>query len=178
MFLHADLAWLQVRIMFEVQDLKYATLATVSRCGMVWFSEDVLSTEMIYENFLLKLRHVSVEESDDDVSGGGGFHARGAGGVAAPGGAAPTAADGGADEDVSPTLQIQRDCASILQPYFAADGLVNKCMEYGVGLDHVMDFTRLRALGTLFSMINQSVRNVIAYNASHPDFPMQVRAWM
>ena len=24
-----------VRIMFEVQDLKYATLATVSRCGMV-----------------------------------------------------------------------------------------------------------------------------------------------
>lgn len=28
-----------VRIMFEVQDLKYATLATVSRCGMVWFSE-------------------------------------------------------------------------------------------------------------------------------------------
>lgn len=33
--------------MFEVQDLKYATLATVSRCGMVWFSEDVLSTDMI-----------------------------------------------------------------------------------------------------------------------------------
>ena len=27
-----------VRIMFEVHTLKYATLATVSRCGMVWFS--------------------------------------------------------------------------------------------------------------------------------------------
>lgn len=27
-----------VRIMFEVESLKYATLATVSRCGMVWFS--------------------------------------------------------------------------------------------------------------------------------------------
>jgi len=24
--------------MFEVETLKYATLATVSRCGMVWFS--------------------------------------------------------------------------------------------------------------------------------------------
>ena len=30
------------QIMFEVESLKYATLATVSRCGMVWFSKDVL----------------------------------------------------------------------------------------------------------------------------------------
>ncbi|KAJ3710576.1 dynein heavy chain and region D6 of dynein motor-domain-containing protein [Lentinula raphanica] len=31
-----------VRIMFEVEHLKYATLATVSRCGMIWFSEDIV----------------------------------------------------------------------------------------------------------------------------------------
>ena len=55
--------------MFEVQDLRFATLATVSRCGMVWFSEDILSTEMIFENFLMKLRHVSVDDADDDTSG-------------------------------------------------------------------------------------------------------------
>uniref|UniRef100_A0A1X7SM06 Uncharacterized protein n=1 Tax=Amphimedon queenslandica TaxID=400682 RepID=A0A1X7SM06_AMPQE len=35
-----------VRIMFEVQYLKFATLAPVSRCGMVWFSEDVLTLDM------------------------------------------------------------------------------------------------------------------------------------
>ena len=52
--------------MFEVQDLRYATLATVSRCGMVWFSEDVLTTEMIFENFMQKLRSMPVEESDED----------------------------------------------------------------------------------------------------------------
>ncbi len=45
-----------VRIMFEVQDLKFATLATVSRCGMVWFSEDTLTPEMIMQNYLLKLK--------------------------------------------------------------------------------------------------------------------------
>lgn len=48
--------------------MKYATLATVSRCGMVWFSEDVLSTEMIFENYLSRLRHLPLEEGDDEAS--------------------------------------------------------------------------------------------------------------
>ena len=52
--------------MFQVQDLKYATLATVSRCGMVWFSEDVLSTEMIFENYMSCLRNIPLEEADED----------------------------------------------------------------------------------------------------------------
>ena len=42
--------------MFEVETLKYATLATVSRCGMVWFSDDTVSIEMIYHNYLMRLK--------------------------------------------------------------------------------------------------------------------------
>ena len=60
--------------MFEVQDLRYATLATVSRCGMVWFSEDVLSTDMIFENYIQTLRHVALEESAEDAGGEGKDH--------------------------------------------------------------------------------------------------------
>ena len=55
----------QVRIMFEVQDLRFATPATVSRCGMIWFSEDVLSVEMIFENFLTRMRHTAIDDSED-----------------------------------------------------------------------------------------------------------------
>lgn len=51
--------------MFEVQDLKYATLATVSRCGMVWFSEDVLNMEMVFDNFMQKLRNIPLEDAED-----------------------------------------------------------------------------------------------------------------
>lgn len=58
-----------VRVMFEVQDLRFATLATVSRCGMVWFSEDVLSTEMIFENYLARLRNIPLEDADEDFIG-------------------------------------------------------------------------------------------------------------
>lgn len=48
--------------MFEVQDLRYATLATVSRCGMVWFSDDVITTDMLFDNYLQKLRSISLDE--------------------------------------------------------------------------------------------------------------------
>ena len=58
---------MQVRIMFEVQDLRYATLATVSRCGMVWFSESVLSLDIIFEHFLNKLRNIPIDEGEDEA---------------------------------------------------------------------------------------------------------------
>lgn len=49
-----------------------------------------------------------------------------------------------------------------------------KCSEYAMEQEHIMDFTRLRALGSLFSMFKQAVRNVITYNQQHSDFPMEV----
>lgn len=45
-----------VRIMFEVETLKYATLATVSRCGMVWFSDDLVTYEMVFHYYTNKLK--------------------------------------------------------------------------------------------------------------------------
>ena len=73
---------------------------------------------------------------------------------------------------MSPSIAVQREIASLLQPYFTADGLVNRCLDHAATLEHIMDFTRLRALGSLFSMINQSVRTVLHYNLTHSDFPM------
>ena len=147
-----------VRIMFEVHSLKYATLATVSRCGMVWFSEDILTTEMVMSNYLLKLRNVSLDDGEEDFVPGAAKDKSGGGGA---GGAA-----------VSPTLAVQREIATLLTQYFTADGLVNRCLDHASRLDHIMDFTRLRALGSLFSMVNQSVRSVLHYNLTHSDFPM------
>ncbi|KOC68078.1 Dynein heavy chain, cytoplasmic [Habropoda laboriosa] len=140
-----------VRVMFEVQDLKYATLATVSRCGMVWFSDDVLSTEMIFENYMLRLRNIPLEDGEEDNLSKKMTEK---------------------DDTLSPALSVQREVASILQSYFAPDGLVVRCLEYAMKQEHIMDFTRLRALSSLFSMLNQAVRNVLQYNHSHTDFPL------
>ncbi|XP_018619664.2 cytoplasmic dynein 1 heavy chain 1 isoform X1 [Scleropages formosus] len=145
-----------VRIMFEVQDLKYATLATVSRCGMVWFSEDVLSTDMIFNNFLARLRSIPLDEGEDEAQ------------------RMRKGTEDEGEEAASPMLQIQRDVAAILQPYFTSTGLVIKALEHASRMEHIMDFTRLRCMGSLFSMLHQACRNVALYNNNHPDFPMPV----
>lgn len=40
--------------MFEVLDLNQASPATVSRCGMVWVSEDVVAWEEYVDGFFKK----------------------------------------------------------------------------------------------------------------------------
>ena len=140
-----------VRVMFEVQDLKYATLATVSRCGMVWFSEDVLSTEMIFENYMLRLKNIALDDGEEDTMIKKSVEK---------------------DDNISPTLNVQRDAEKVLHSFFTPDGLVVRCLEYASKQEHIMDFTRLRALNSLFSMLNQSLRNILQYNHSHADFPL------
>ncbi|CAO3629084.1 unnamed protein product [Cunninghamella echinulata] len=149
-----------VRIMFEVETLKYATLATVSRCGMVWFSEDVITLPMIFTNYLETLRQVPMDEIDEEGIG-----------------AVPSATRRqGENEDissVSPNLSAQRAIAAIMAPDLSdEDGLVAKALSYAFTLEHIMDFTRMRVLSTFFSLLNKTVRNVLEYNAQHVDFPM------
>lgn len=152
-----------VRVMFEVQDLRYATLATVSRCGMIWFSEDVLSLSMIFENYFLRTQNVPV--SDDDIEPAS-FLASGAGRDSST-----TAND--SNQGTSVTIALQRLIVQVLKPHFQHDNsLVIKALDFAMSQEHIMDFTRLRPLNSLFSMLNQGIRNILKYNQTHPDFPM------
>ena len=45
-----------VRLMFEVGSLDFATPATVSRCGMVWFSEEVVRVSDVMRGLLTRLK--------------------------------------------------------------------------------------------------------------------------
>ncbi|CAO3598448.1 unnamed protein product [Absidia cylindrospora] len=150
-----------VRIMFEVETLKYATLATVSRCGMVWFSEDVITLPMIFANYLETLRNVPMDEIDEEGIGAG---------VA---GTAIRAGDNDDPTSISPNLATQRAIADIMAPDLSDEsGLVAKSLSYAATLEHIMDFTRMRVMSTFFSLLNKTVRNVLEYNSQHMDFPM------
>lgn len=143
-----------VRIMFEVEHLKYATLATVSRCGMIWFSEDVVEPSMVCRNYLDTLASVPLDAEDEDA-------------LDLPG----RRAEAGEDAS-SANLVTQKQIAAVLEPFFAEDDLVSSALKYAEGIEHIMDFTETRALNTLFSLINKTVRNVIEYNLQHSDFPL------
>ncbi|KAJ3331033.1 hypothetical protein HDU76_004259 [Blyttiomyces sp. JEL0837] len=146
-----------VRIMFEVETLRYATLATVSRCGMVWFSEDVVNFNMIVSHYLGTLRSVNLEDGDDE-----------------PAGLKQRVGDESSEEEFSPTILTQRRIADILSTFFKENGLVMRTLQFAQSLDHIMDFTRMRVLTTLFSLLNKTARNILEYNSSHPDFNMSV----
>lgn len=54
-----------VRIVFEVDSLQYATPATVSRCGMVYFTENTITNQMLFASFFKKL---SFESTSPETS--------------------------------------------------------------------------------------------------------------
>ncbi|KAF8592026.1 dynein heavy chain protein 1 [Ramaria rubella] len=142
-----------VRIMFEVEHLKYATLATVSRCGMIWFSEDVIDPPMVYRHYLNTLAAVALDADDEENL-------------------SRRTDTLSTESSISPNLVVQRSIGLILEPYFAEDGLVTIALGFAESIEHIMDFTSTRALNTLFSLINKTVRNVIDYNNQHSDFPL------
>jgi dynein heavy chain 1 len=135
-----------VRVMFEVEHLRYATLATVSRCGMIWFSEEVIDTSMICRHNLDLLASSPIGSEDDD------------------------SLDYSSSESAS--MDVQRQIGTSLEPHFAPDGLVLSALEFAKQVQHIMDFTVIRALNTLFSLLKGTIRNVLDYNLRHADFPL------
>ena len=135
-----------VRIMFEVETLKYATLATVSRCGMVWFSEDTVSPDMMVTNYLDSLRSVPFEDLDEDSVATGQTPAK--------------------------VLAVQGQVADLLKAYMGSEHFVLEALERADKYSHIMEFTAARALNTLFSLLNKAVRDIIEYNGQHADFPL------
>ncbi|KAK5998324.1 Dynein heavy chain [Cladobotryum mycophilum] len=136
-----------VRIMFEVETLKYATLATVSRCGMVWFSEDTVSPNMLVTNYLEALRSVPFEDLDEDSVGTG--------------------------QSTAKTLAVQSQVADLLTGFLTQDNFTVQALEVAEKYNHIMEFTVARVLTTLFSLLNKAARDIIEYNGQHSDFPLE-----
>lgn len=54
-----------VRLIFEVDQLKYATLATISRCGMIWFDKSVVGLDALHNKMIYDLGSLLLENDDD-----------------------------------------------------------------------------------------------------------------
>lgn len=134
-----------VRIMFEVETLKYATLATVSRCGMVWFSDDTVDLDVMVSHNLAQLSVATFDDLEEATSGLGSNESR---------------------------LALQSLMSDILKQQLCTNEFISKTLKQGQMFKHIMEFTAIRALGTLFSLLRKACRSVLEYNADHADFPM------
>lgn len=135
-----------VRILFEVESLSFATPATVSRCGMIWFSADLVEPEMLCYQALSRLRNERLQVEDSVQAGGFGTEAE--------------------------LLRLQRIVVDALEPYFGAGELVLTAIQAMTTSIHIMDFSVARALSTLFYAINKNIRAIYRYNSQHVDFPL------
>jgi dynein heavy chain 1 len=132
--------------MFEVQDLRHATLATVSRTGMVWFNQETVTPAMLLQYYLNRIRKESVFDAinQDD----------------------PTSKDNviqSSEENQTKILEIQHQLADLLETYCEKEnGLILDTLDYaGEKQMHIMDFLPARCLQTLFSMLNHVIRTIV-----------------
>ncbi|KAL9078918.1 MAG: hypothetical protein Q9157_002174 [Trypethelium eluteriae] len=139
-----------VRVMFEVETLRYATLATVSRCGMVWFNDDTVTTDMILANYLDRLKARPLSDLEEEALSAG--------------------------ELAEQALAIQSQAAVVLKTRLTEGDLMPKALQTARESGHIMEYTDIRALNTLFSLLNKICRSLIEYNAQHTDFPLDSEA--
>jgi dynein heavy chain 1 len=131
-----------MRILLEVDSLAHATPATVSRCGMVWFSDDNVTPEMSLDHLLgmlAKEDFVGDRSSDQEIP----------------------AAQTLFLSSVRPMLLSER-----------TSSLAIDALEFALGETHVMVPSRDQLLHTLHALLGQGIKLAIEYDENHPDFPM------
>ncbi|ETN45168.1 uncharacterized protein HMPREF1541_10045 [Cyphellophora europaea CBS 101466] len=134
-----------VRIMFEVESLKYATLATVSRCGMVWFSDDTVTPSLIIDHQLKAMASRSFDDIDEDV---------------------------GAGNAPAKVHDTQVRIVEILRALIDRNDFLLKALDQAAVYKHIMEFTAARVLDSFFSLLVKTCRHILQYNINHPEFPL------
>ena len=143
-----------VRIMFEVESLKYATLATVSRCGMVWFSEDIVTIDMMFSHYLKRLKQNNFDDSMNYLANQSGTLME----------------FDNSKNDYN--IQIRTKAADSIKTFFEPNNLVQKALEAVEEYNHVMEFTKIRVIESMFALLRKGTTNIIEYNDNHSEFPM------
>jgi dynein heavy chain 1 len=142
-----------VRILFEVENLKYATLATVSRCGMVWFSDDIVHPSNIFHHYLERLKQEDFDTKALEIDG----------------------ANEAKEKLVKDQyFSLREKCVEFIKPLFEGDNSFGlTALAKAEVQKHVMVFTKIRVLEAAFALIRKGISKIIEYNESHPDFPLE-----
>ncbi len=187
-----------VRILFEVDSLRFATQATVSRCGMIWFSGAVVTPAMTAARFLARLAALSLDPAEAAAQRQALADQK-------------TGSASGASGSVPPGLALQRECHAVLAPLLGTaeeEGPLLRVLRQAASWRHVMEVRRKRAhlfrpvsrfffsgeqprfasvfvvltvrwqvseaqlFGTLTTLVNGTIQAMQQRNAARPELPL------
>ena len=139
-----------VRLLFEVESLRHATLATVSRCGMVWFAEEALRPQELFYHYLMRLR---ADDFDRPTA-------------KAP---APDRIRDVLVKKLEPfffgrPLEEVMDNGRLLPD--AVNGFALLALEMARKREHVMEFSVIRVTEALFSLLRRSIDDALEQAAA------------
>ncbi|EEA07374.1 dynein heavy chain family protein [Cryptosporidium muris RN66] len=181
-----------VRIIFEVHTLATATLATVSRCGMIWFSEDIITDEMYFKSYLYKTiktvlnnKILSSPPSALGISGvPGSISEVGYSSTATSAVNSLSLSNGDQVQEMDIETLVRNKAFTIWSSLLIgtkkgdSDGNTgastffgSKCLTLASNFPHVMTFTRIRVIGNMFSLLNYGVKLILEqYESNNTGF--------
>ena len=177
-----------VRIMFETETLKYATLATVSRCGMIWFSQNILSTHDVLQKHLKDMKNMT---KGGGVGGSGGGPTGSEENSDSGSSKNNNFGSGGQSLEEQKRIEIQVVAVESIEKYFVKGGMVEELLHWCLNeqssttsnnnngsddvaaVKHVMSVTPCSLMMSTMSLVARGITNIHEYNENHYDFPMQ-----
>lgn len=140
-----------VALLFEVESLKYATLATVSRCGMVWFSEEIITTLNIFYHYMERLKQEDYDELTMEMEEG---------------------TENQVIKGDPAAIAIRNKCVEYIKPLLNSDSCFGiRAVELVENREHAMDFSRIRVLEAAFALCRKGISNIVEYN-ENSEFPL------
>jgi len=113
---------------------------------MVWFSSDIIDSDMLVRHYSDLLKYSVFEDLDED-------------GVS------------GSTQMPNAARDTQGIVVNIASKHFGG-GFISPALKRARELSHIMEFSETRGLNTLFSLIQRACRTVLEYNDQHSDFPL------
>ncbi|KAH8741338.1 dynein heavy chain [Cryptosporidium ryanae] len=133
-----------VRIVFEVHSLATATLATVSRCGMVWFNDDLITDEMYFSHYLKNKILLGRCVSGEDAASGMINNA----------------------DIIEKESGVRSKASSLWLSLLLKNSFGSKCVTSASKYLHAMTFTRIRIVEAMFSLLDSCFEGFLTLNSA------------
>ncbi|KII67376.1 Cytoplasmic dynein 1 heavy chain 1 [Thelohanellus kitauei] len=130
-----------VRIIFEVSTLKFATLATISRCGMIYFSDTTVSPSMQLNYYLQLLLNFNLDTDSSDNPFNDCFSSK--------------SKIEKSEEVANLPIRVVKIIENTL-----GDAVLLKIVEFCRKISHCMEFSVVRALQSFCMLISNKLREL------------------